>query len=464
MKIVFVANQFFFFRHIQPIAEPLVQKGHHVALWFCNVEKANISSYAIEEFVGRHGEKASFLRVAKNRYLVDFFSRFFRDILGYHTYLIPGYTSDEKKKAFLERIHPLSRFVLHLPGVASYLRVEKNQSFLRKLSSLIPVNTKIRNELIQAKPDALVIVSNLRADQHASELEYARAGVDISIPTANLVASWDNLSTKGTFSVIPDAILVWNQSMFEEAVLLHQMPPHKILITGAETFDYLFNVKPTRSRAAFHQQLHIEEDEKFILYLGSSSSMTGDETSFVRQFVRTLWTRLRMHTLVRPHPLNAAIWADFEEPGCIIWPKGGELPDKTQSQQNFIDTLMYSSAVVGINTSAMLESAIADKPCITIRAPIYQTSQAVEGHFRHLLNGEFLELAESHEGAVDIIERILNGQDRYASARSKFVEAFIRPHGLNVPSGPLIARILELLAEGCSATEIKTLIQSEKSV
>lgn len=464
MKIIFVANQYPFFRHMLPIAEPLVQKGHHVALWFCNVEKANVSSHSVEVFIEQHAAQSSFLKpTKKSRRLTDFFARFFRDVLGYHTYLIPGYTSVEKKKAFLERIHSFSRLVLRLPGIDRLLRAEKNRTFLRKLYDYVPVNPQIRRELQHAKPDVLVIVSNLRADQHAQELEYARAGVVMGIPTVNLVASWDNLSTKGTFSVFPDAILVWNQPMFEEAVLLHQAPPHKVLVTGAETFDYLFNAKPSRSRAAFHQQLHIGEEEKYVLYLGSSSSMTGDETSFVREFVKALWTRLRIRTLVRPHPLNAAIWSNFDEPGCVIWPKGGELPDEAQAQQNFIDTLVYSVAVVGINTSAMLESAIADKPCVTIRAPIYRASQTAEGHFRHLLNGGFLEVAESHEEAVDIIEQVLNGQDRLAPARKKFVETFIRPHGLNVSCGPLISSIVEWLAEGRSAQEIQNLMLAQKT-
>ncbi len=464
MKVVFVANQYFFFRHIQPIAEPLIQKGHHLALWFCNVEKYGVTSRATEEFVERYATQASFStkNSKKGRY-TGILSRVLRDILGYYTYLVPGFTSDVKRKAFIDRIHPFSRLCLRIPGIDRFLLSTKNLTFLRKLSSLIPSNSEIVHELMSVKPDVLVIVSNLRADQNAHELEYARAGVAMGIPTAILIASWDNLSTKGTFNVFPNAILVWNQAMVDEAVLLHQTPQEKVIVTGAETFDYLFDIKSARLRNEFYSELNMDEGEKYILYLGSSASMTGDETDFVREFERTLWTRLRIRTLVRPHPLNASIWSKFEEPGCIIWPKGGELPDAFQSQQNFRDSLVYSLAVVGINTSAMLESAIADKPCITIRAPIYQASQAAEGHFRHLLNGEFLEVAESHEEAVDIIDRILSGHDRLAPARRKFVEAFIRPHGWDVPCGPLISSIVEGLAEGRSIPEIKNLIQTQKA-
>ena len=65
MKILFVTNQFFFFRHIEPIASPLIQNGHQVALWFGPYEKESISDRGIREFLKKNG--------------IEFDERFFLD-------------------------------------------------------------------------------------------------------------------------------------------------------------------------------------------------------------------------------------------------------------------------------------------------------------------------------------------------------------------------------------------------
>jgi len=93
----------------------------------------------------------------------------------------------------------------------------------------------------------------------------------------------------------------------------------------------------------------------------------------------------------------------------------------------------------------MLEAAVLDRPCITIMLDDYKASQDESGHFRHLLNGGFLEIAEDFDQASEILKRILNGEDRLKNNRKRFVSEFIRPRGINRPVGPLIAELIEQL-------------------
>jgi len=456
MKVTFVTNQFFFFRHIDPIASDLVKRGHQVSFWFGNLEKSNITDRAVNQFIERHGGLASFRNLPKrtNRRF-KYFHRVIRELLGYHTYLLPGFTSFSKKQVFENRMSAVAKWIVKIPVTRKLLKNRRIYPALRSLLGIIPVDSGIISELQKESPDILVAVTNLREDIKAPELEYVKAAMLLGIKAVNLVASWDNLSTKSTFNVIPDAIILWNHSMLEEAVELHRVPEEKIIVSGAETFDYLFDIRSTGTRSEFCRKIRLHEDKPFVVYLGSSSSMTGDETEFVREFVKILREQLGISTLIRPHPLNSDIWENFEEPGSVIWPRNGELPDTVQTQFELWDTFYHSSAVIGINTSAMIEAAIADRPCITIRSSQYDASQSATGHFRHLLNGGFLEIADDFDHAIAIIRNILKGVDRLSEQRRRFVFDFIRPNGLQHPVGPLISQSLEMLVHGKSPAQIQ---------
>ena len=460
---MFVTNQFFFFRHIDPIASDLVKRGHQVSFWFGNLEKSNITDRAVNHFIERHGGLASFHSVPKRTSgKFRYFHRIVRELLGYHTYLVPGFTSSNKKQVFESRMSAPAKWLIQIPIIRNLLRNQGIYLALRRLLEIVPVDPGIIAELQEEQPDILVSVTNLREDIKAPELEYTKAALQLGIKAVNLVASWDNLSTKSTFNIIPDAIILWNRSMLEEAVKLHRVPEEKIIVSGAETFDYLFDVRTTSTRSKFCRKVGLHEDKSFVVYLGSSSSMTGDETEFVREFVKALREGLDVSTLIRPHPLNSEIWNNFEEPGSVIWPKNGELPDTDQAQLDLWDTFHHSSAVIGINTSAMIEAAIAGRPCITIRSKRYGASQSVTGHFRHLLQGEFLEIAEDFDQVVDMTRSILKGKDRLADKRRDFVSNFIRPHGIGQPVGPIIAQSLELLAQNALPVEVQSKISTCK--
>jgi len=102
--------------------------------------------------------------------------------------------------------------------------------------------------------------------------------------------------------------------------------------------------------------------------------------------------------------------------------------------------------VIGINTTAMIEAAIVGKPVLTILEPTF----AQEGtlHFHHLLeeNGGFLHAASSLDEHLAQLRRVLDEGEADAERRRRFVESFVRPHGLDRPATPIFADALEELA------------------
>ena len=283
-------------------------------------------------------------------------------------------------------------------------------------------------------------------------MDYVKAAKENKIPTVLIVASWDNLTTKSTFHVVPDAVLVWNEALAKEAMILHNVPREKIVVTGAQTFDYLFELQPSSDYFSFCKKVGISTDKEFIVYLGSSDSISGDETNFFTRFADGLDAHNDVSILLRPHPFNYKIWENYRAPNIVVWPREGKWPDTTTTKQDLYDTIYHCKAVVGVNTSAMLEAAIVNRPCVTIMTDTHRASQAESGHFQHLLVADFLETASSFSEANDIIGRILEGQDTKANQRHKFVRSFIRPRGLHNPPGEIVACVIESIAQGKSVS------------
>ncbi len=94
----------------------------------------------------------------------------------------------------------------------------------------------------------------------------------------------------------------------------------------------------------------------------------------------------------------------------------------------------------------MIEAAIVGKSVLTVLAPEF----AQEGtlHFHYLLeeNGGFLNVASSLEEHLSQLGGVLDREDSDAQQRLRFVESFVRPHGLDRPATPILADAVEELA------------------
>jgi hypothetical protein len=109
--------------------------------------------------------------------------------------------------------------------------------------------------------------------------------------------------------------------------------------------------------------------------------------------------------------------------------------------------LHHCSAVVGINTSAMVEAAIVGRVVHTVLLPEWHDMQETLVHFTYLLRGRGGFLAESrsfYEHLAALATDLHAPADQLERQRL-FVERFIRPQGADEPSLPrLVQAIVEL--------------------
>jgi hypothetical protein len=295
----------------------------------------------------------------------------------------------------------------------------------------------------------------------SSQVEYVKSARKVGIPSAVTVASWDNLTGKGLIRVIPDRVIVWNETQVEEAVELHGVPRERVVVTGAGKFDEWFERRPRRGYADFTTRVGLDPRRPYLLYVCSAPFIAPEEVSFVRGWIETLRSQpggpLReIGVLVRPHPRNGPQWyeADLSDLADVtIWPRRAEQPDTGDARADFFDSLWHSSAVVGINTSALIDAAIVGKSVLSPLAPEFAGTQRGTLHFNYLLyeNGGFLHTAESTEQHLAQLRSVLEHGDEHAAQTRAFVASFVRPHGLDRPASPILAGAIEELARTAPA-------------
>jgi hypothetical protein len=305
---------------------------------------------------------------------------------------------------------------------------------------------------VQDKQPDVVLVTHL-AEFGSGQTDYVRAAKRLGIPTGYAVFSWDNLTNKGLVHDLPDTTLVWNDLQAREAEELQRIPSGRIRVTGSPAYDHWFSWGPSRTREEFCAEVGLRADRPIVLYVCSSSFIAPDEVSFVRRWIR----ELRAHggelaeagIVVRLHPRNSGQWAavDLDEPQVVIWPRLGEEPLDESSRRNYFDSIYHSAAVVGINTSAQIESAIVGRPVHTVLAEEFRDTQQGTLHFEYLRADDFGHLYVGRTMAEHAaqLEESLRGRPSDDRNR-RFLERFVRPQGLDVPVSPLYVDEIERIA------------------
>jgi len=223
-------------------------------------------------------------------------------------------------------------------------------------------------------------------------------------------------------------------------------------VTGAAPYDHWFEWRPCESHHAFCTRVGLPPGRPYLLYLCSSKSIAPHEAAFVRRWVtelRAVSPQLRgAGVLVRPHPENAKQWreADLSDLEHVaLWPPAGASPVDENSRAEYYDSIYHSAAVVGVNTSAQIESAIVGRGVYTVLTTEFRGAQQGTLHFRHLgdANSGLLHVAENFAEHAEQLEAALDAAHDGDDRCRRFIETFVRPHGLHRPATPVLVAALE---------------------
>ncbi|MBI3049021.1 MAG: FkbM family methyltransferase [Acidobacteria bacterium] len=327
-------------------------------------------------------------------------------------------------------------------------------AWLRVMDRAIPRDPAIDAFIAEHRPDVMAVTPLI--EPGSPQADFVRSAHALGVRSAHCVASWDNLTNKGLIHGPVDLVAVWNEAMKREAVELHGIPADRVVVTGAAAFDHWFEWRPSRAREAFCSHIGLPSDRPYLLYVCSSKFVAPDEAAFVQKWAQQVrcapFQALRAAgILVRPHPQHAEQWqnADLSSfGGVVVWPPAGAAPVDADSRSDYFDSMYHSAGVVGVNTTAEIESAILGRRVFTLLAPEFRDTQEGTLHFRHLrsVNGGLVRVARDFDEHLAHLDAAVREPDAEDVQCRRFVEAFVRPYGVDVPATPRLVEALEALA------------------
>jgi hypothetical protein len=455
-----------YLRHYGEPIRILARQGHSFHLAFTNMEK-DAGDLRLAEQLAAEQPNVTFSPAPARAYL-DGWRRtalLVRAFTDFVRYIHPRYENSTalrqrmavkikadvvfgKADPFTQRA--LTRLVDRLDAMTDMRTANRLLRFLRALERAIPTSGRINDFIRAQRPDCVVVTPLV--EYASTQVEFLKSARRLEIPTVIAVASWDNLTNKGLLRFDPERVLVWNAQQREELEEMHGVSGDKAVLTGAQRYDEWFERTPTASAEELKGRVGLDPARPFLLYTCSSPFIAPNEVEFVRRWIGALRASddpelAHIGVMVRPHPQNFKQWegvdlCEFED--VVIHPQGGAQPDAGLARSDFFDSIHHSAAVVGVNTSAMVESAVLGKNVLTVLDPAFRATQEGTLHFHYLLreNGGFLLVARDLDEHLAQLGDVVRGGAQEEERVKEFVRAFVRPHGLDVAAAPLVAEAL----------------------
>ena len=454
LRVLFSIRSYWYLKFYQAVIVELATRGHRVCV---------IADRAAREEGGEWAAAMAALTATNDRITagdppkrvgddwIDL-TLWVRRSLDYLRFLQPQFADTPALRRRAESRAP--RALVSLAAAPAPMR-RAFEGLLRAADAALPISRVYTDYLREQAPDVVIVTPLVSLG--SLQFDLLRAARAIGIPTAVAVGSWDHLSSKALIRILPDRLLVWNHTQRIEAVTYHGVPAARVAVTGAQCFDEWFERSPARTRDAFCAVVGLPADRPIVLYVCSALfDGSPSEAAFVRTWIEAV--RSSPHAalrdasvLVRPHPKRGFEWDHVSLAGIprvAVWPPRGQVPIDGTSKDDYFDSLFHSAAIVGLNTSALIEGGIIGRPVYTVLLPEFRENQEGTLHFRYLLEveGGLLHAARGLDEHLDQLAGGVADSHGEAARQRAFVRAFVRPHGLDRPATPVFVDALESLA------------------
>ena len=448
MKVLFSALHLAHFRNFESVIRDLAARGHRVHLVGDEPEAVMGGQGLVERLALECPGVTWGLMPALEREEPWFdIARRLRMGLDYVRTLEPRYRAFPKLRA---------RAAERMPRVVRWAADRAPRStgaVLRRIERWLPASEALVGVLRAERPDVVVLASlTISRSQQLDLLKAARAE---RIPVAAAIMSWDHLSSKALLHLHPDRVLVWNDVQKQEAVEMHGVPADRIAVTGAQCYDQWFTRAPHRTREAYCRALGLRTDRPFVLWVHSALTPKPQppEPELVQRWIAALRgsgdpVLRELGVVVRPHPERMNEWTGIDLTRFDNVAFAGRNPIDPDAKHDYFDALFHSAAVVGLVTSAFLEAAIVGRPVLTLTLPEYRIHQDEMRHFQYLrtvAGGVLLVAPDLGTHLQQLAGAVAQPPERDERNRG-FIEAFIRPRGLDTPATPVFSDTLEALA------------------
>jgi hypothetical protein len=187
-------------------------------------------------------------------------------------------------------------------------RMSLKSAWVRRQLSKMERRLFLENEDVRAIVDA-VSPKLLVSTYPISILEacFLYAASRSNIHTVSQLLSWDNITSKGRFSVVSDYYISWGPIMSEELAEYYDIPDSRIFECGVAHFDEHINGVVPGERDRILREIGLDPDKPYILFGMSSPTVSPREIDVVEWLSESVERGdfgFDLQLIIRPHPQN----------------------------------------------------------------------------------------------------------------------------------------------------------------
>ncbi len=240
--------------------------------------------------------------------------------------------------------------------------------FLRFLDYYFSEKVSLNNIINKYKPD-LFFATDV---QNELDILFLQEAKKLNIKNVGMIRSWDNVTTKGILRIIPDYLLVNNDTIKNELKRYNFVEDNKILVIGIPHYDN-YTKQSRKSKEEFYKQMNFNLKEKMLLFapIGNRyiiDNKTDEEVlKILAMSNNNILVRLPPGDEVNFNRLYNKTNIYFDKTGSKFWKgsiKSNEISNK--DEEHFINSLYYSDIVICGPSTICIDAAVLDKPIILI--------------------------------------------------------------------------------------------------
>ncbi len=190
--------------------------------------------------------------------------------------------------------YPIHRLIKYFPSIRERFKQKENKYLFSKKANIL---------LEKIQPSLVVSTYPI----NFLEAKFLYAAKKKKITTLIHLLSWDNITSKGIFPVIPDQFIVWGKVMNQELKEYYGTADEAIHICGVPHFDNHIRVKKAPEYKALLTKLGLDATLPYIFVAMSSPRFAPHEIDIVEWLAKAINEDVfgkEMQLVVRPHPQN----------------------------------------------------------------------------------------------------------------------------------------------------------------
>ncbi len=189
--------------------------------------------------------------------------------------------------------YPISRLIKYFPGI--------RERFKRKEKTYL-VDQRATELVKQLRPKLMVSTYPV----NFLEAKFMFAAKEEGVRTLIHLLSWDNITSKGIFPVIPDEFILWGNIMYSEAKEYYDIEDKNIQVCGVPHFDHHIKIKKQGVYEDVVEELGLNPTLPYIFVAMSSPRFAPHEMDIVEWLAAEVdqGNFGEMQLIVRPHPQN----------------------------------------------------------------------------------------------------------------------------------------------------------------